>query len=357
MKRWTAEKANAWYAKQPWLVGANYVPSTAVNDVEMWRRETFDPETIRKELGYAKAIGMNTVRVFLSYTVWKAEGQEFLDHFEEFLQIAAQNGISVTPILFDDCAFDGGKDPVYGPQPDPEPGMANGRWVPSPGYATADDPSQAVSLKEYVDAVISVHKDDERILMWDLYNEPGNRVGAQEDTELRLPSLPLLVNVFAWARALEPVHPLSAGVWTPGWPGWEAFNRIILELSDIVNMHSYSDLAYTRRIIEEAQAENRPIVMTEWLCRTLNCGVLTHLPYFKEQNVGSYMWSLVRGRTQTWINGMLWQDGAVLGAKKGGDMAEQTVWHQDLLYEDGTPFDPAETELIKELTKAVGRQG
>jgi len=351
MKRWTAERANEWYARQPWLLGANYVPSTAANDVEMWMKDTFDPETIRRELGYARDIGMNTVRVFLSYTVWKEEGQIFLDHFEEFLQIAADTGISVTPILFDDCAFDEGKDPFYGPQQDPEPGVANGRWVASPGYSVADDPTQTASCKAYVDAVISAYKDDERILMWDLYNEPGNRVGAQQDTELRLPSLPLLVNVFQWARAHEPSQPLSAGVWTPGWPGWEGFNQIIFELSDIVNMHSYSALDYTKRIIEMAQAQNRPIVMTEWLCRTVNCSVQTHLPYFKEQNVGSYLWSLVRGRTQTWINGTIWKDGAVMGAKKREEAEAQMVWHQDLLYEDGSPFDPAETELMKALTK------
>ncbi len=39
-KRWSVEKANEWYAKQPWLVGCNFIPSTAVNQLEMWQEET-----------------------------------------------------------------------------------------------------------------------------------------------------------------------------------------------------------------------------------------------------------------------------------------------------------------------------
>ena len=56
--RWSEAKANEWYAKQPWLVGSNYIPATAINELEMWQAETFDPTTIDKELGWAEALGM-----------------------------------------------------------------------------------------------------------------------------------------------------------------------------------------------------------------------------------------------------------------------------------------------------------
>ena len=241
MKRWTAEKANAWYEKQPWLMGCNFVPSTAVNDVEMWSRDTFDPDTIRRELGWAHDAGMNTVRVFLSYTVWKAEGQVFLNHFDDFLQMAAENGMLVMPILFDDCAFDGGVDPVYGPQPAPVPGVHNSRWVPSPGFAVADDPEQTASCKAYVDAVVGAHKDDDRIVAWDLYNEPGN-------TGRKLLCLPLLVNAFAWARAWEPTQPLCCGLWAYT-EEWKGLNRMMLELSDVINLHAYTPLEETKGLV------------------------------------------------------------------------------------------------------------
>src|SRR2546430_12362436 len=63
--RWTAEKANEWYAEQSWLVGSNYTPATASNELEMWQAETFDPKRIDLELSWAESIGLNTMRVFL----------------------------------------------------------------------------------------------------------------------------------------------------------------------------------------------------------------------------------------------------------------------------------------------------
>src|SRR5687767_15412666 len=62
--RWTPERANAWYKEQPWLVGSNYIPANAINQLEMFQAQTFDPQRIDRELGWAKTqFGMNTMRV------------------------------------------------------------------------------------------------------------------------------------------------------------------------------------------------------------------------------------------------------------------------------------------------------
>ena len=63
--RWSEARANEWYAKQPWLVGSNFIPSDAINELEMFQATTFNPALIDKELGMAESIGMNTMRVFL----------------------------------------------------------------------------------------------------------------------------------------------------------------------------------------------------------------------------------------------------------------------------------------------------
>ena len=63
--RWTEQAARDWYARQPWLVGGNYIPATAINELEMWQADTFDPQRIDLELGWAEGLGMNTMRVFL----------------------------------------------------------------------------------------------------------------------------------------------------------------------------------------------------------------------------------------------------------------------------------------------------
>ncbi|MBR4000535.1 MAG: 1,4-beta-xylanase, partial [Clostridia bacterium] len=186
-ERWTAEKAAKWYDGVEWQAGMNFLPSTAVNSTEMWQKSTFDEETIRRELAWAEECGFSSVRVFLPYIVWEHEGDGFLETFETFLKIADEHHISTLPILFDDCAFDAGKDPEYGPQPDPVPGLHNGRWTPSPGFAAADAPEKQASLRAYVHAVVGAHRDDSRIFAWNLYNEPGN-------TKRGNLCLPLLVN-------------------------------------------------------------------------------------------------------------------------------------------------------------------
>lgn len=335
MNRWTPEQANTWWAAQKWPVGANYVPSCAVNSIEMWRQETFRPDIIRRELTWARGLGMNSVRVFLSYTVWAAEGQRFLDTLEEFLAIADGCGMTTVPILFDDCAFDGGADPVYGPQKDPIPGVHNSRWVPSPGFAAEDDPACLASCRDYVNAIIGAHRDDRRILLWDLYNEPGN-------TSRGIRCLPYLVYAFAWARECSPVQPLTSCVWNPR---DTAVNAALYELCDIINLHTYAAPARTRETVAAARAHGRPVIITEWLHRPNGDTVEANLPYFCAEKIGIWQWGLVQGRTQTHLN---W---STMG-ENGVPDAYPALWQHDMLYPDGTPYDPAEVALMRRLTGA-----
>lgn len=336
-ERWSVEAIQAWYAEQPWLVGCNYVPSNAVNAVEMWRKETFSPELIRKELTMGAGIGMNSVRVFLSHTVWQAEGPVFLNTLEQFLQIADSCGMKVLPILFDDCAFDSGADPYYGPQPEPVFGVHNSRWVPSPGFRVQDDPALMASCKDYLDAVIGAHREDSRIVAWDLYNEPGN-------TDRPLDCLPLLYYSFKWARANDPAQPLTAGLFAYTYPAYEISNQLMLELCDVINFHSYSD--QTRQWLEKFSAYGRPVFLTEWLHRPNGNTIPDLLPVFHEKKVGIWNWGLVVGKTQT---NLAWQTNWLGGVPD----ANPKIWQHDLFRQDGTPYDPEEAELFRKLTGTV----
>ena len=80
--RWTEEKARTWYEQQPWLVGSNYIPSDAINELEMWQASTFNPTQIDKELGWAEDMGMNTMRVFLHDLVWQEDPTGFKDRID-----------------------------------------------------------------------------------------------------------------------------------------------------------------------------------------------------------------------------------------------------------------------------------
>lgn len=328
--RWTDGRAWMWYGERPWSVGFNYLPSTAVNDTEMWQAATFDPETIDRELGWAAEIGYNSCRVFLQYVVWREDPEGFLARFEEFLAIAARHGVGVMPVLFDDCAF-AGREPYPGPQAEPTPGVHNSQWVPSPGRSTVLDRTRWPSLEAYVRALAEAHADDDRIYCWDLYNEPGNS-GADAGA-----SRALLVATADWLRAARVSQPLTAAPWG-GEPA--ELTQAMLDLSDLVSFHCYGDLEATRAAIERYREWGRPLLLTEWMGRGVGSRFESHLPLLATEGVGCWQWGLVQGRTQTYYP---W------GSPEGAP--EPTLWHHDLLRRDGTPFDPAEIEVIRRCAR------
>ncbi|MBM3214284.1 glycoside hydrolase family 5 protein [Candidatus Poribacteria bacterium] len=334
MERWSADRAAAWYRDRDWICGFNYVPSVAVNSTEMWQQEAFDPETIDRELGWTASFGMNACRVFIQYVVWDDDPAGMSKRLGEFLSIAGRHGIATMPVLFDDCAF-AGKQPYLGRQDEPVPGVHNSGWTPSPGHDRIADRSAWDRLEAYVAELVGAFADDERILLWDLYNEPGNeRMG---DT-----SLPLVQASFQWARSASPSQPLSVGVWTDALPN---LNRASLELSDVVTFHNYGDLNAVEAHIGVLREHGRPIINTEWLRRTGGSHVATHLPVFRREKVGCFCWGLVNGRIQTHFP---W------GSPQGAP--EPDVWFHDLLRANGEPYDPAEIETFRAVASPCGRR-
>lgn len=326
--KWPAEKVWEWYKKQPWIVGCNFLPSTAVNDVEMWQAETFDPETIDRELGLAQELGFNSVRVFLNYVAWKADPAGFKKRFKQFLKIADKHDISVMPIFFDDCAF-AGKEPQVGKQDEPVPGVHNSGWVPSPGRSRMLDRKIWPDLEKYVKDMVGSFRKDRRILIWDLYNEPGN-------DNLKDLSWPLLEATFAWAREMKPVQPLTTGAWAD----FNApFQLRMMELSDIVSFHGYDAPAGIEAKLKICGELGRPVICTEWMNRHNNNTFEMLLPLFHERQVGSYIWGLVAGRTQTNYQ---------FGSQKGSP--EPAVWMHDIFRKDGTPYNTGEISIIRHLT-------
>lgn len=322
--RWSVERAQAWGANQPWLVGCNFIPSTAINQLEMWQADTFDPATIDRELGWASDTGMNVVRVYLHDLAWHQDPEGFKQRVDQYLAIAESHGIRTMFVIFDDCW---NEDPKPGRQPDPKPSVHNSGWLQSPGKAVASDPEQWDRLEAYVKDVVATFAKDERILCWDLYNEPGNS-GYGES------SLPLLRNAFAWARSSTPSQPLTVGVWTD----MKLLNELQLAESDIISFHNYSEAESLAKDIERFKAYDRPVICTEWLRRGAS-EVATHLPLFQKAGVACINWGLVSGKTQTIY---AW------GTEEGAPEPER--WFHDLFHPDGTPFDPAETALFRQLT-------
>lgn len=327
MTPWHAERAWSWYRERPWLVGCNHLPATAVNDIEMWRRETFDPERIAEELGWASDLGFNCLRVFVNCLVWEEDSGRLVEALDRFLAIAGAQGLAVMPVLLDDCNF-AGERATAGPQPDPVPGVHNSRWVASPSADRVTDSSQWPPIEAYVRGVVSAFGADDRVLAWDLYNEPGNS-GLGEG------SLPLLRAAFCWAREIDPDQPLTAGLWTDDLPG---ISQACVDLSDIITFHSYTDRAGLERDMDGHQQHGRPLICTEWMARPLGGSWARDLPLFRERGVGCLAWGLVAGRTQTRFP---W------GSEPGAPEPEE--WFHDLLHADGTPYDAREIAAIRSV--------
>lgn len=327
---WPADRAWIWYHAQQWLVGGNFIPSTAVNQLEMWQPETFDPVTINRELGYARSIGMNIVRVFLHDLAWNQDPPGFKARIDTFLTIADRNRIRVLFVFFDDCWND---NPQVGPQRDPIPGVHNSGWLMSPGTRVVNDSTSWGRLEKYVKDILTTFGDDQRVAFWDLYNEPGN---GEQNTK----SLPLLRATFRWARQVAPSQPLTAGLWYDN----AELNSFQISASDVITFHNYNDSLSVSTQIAELKKHGRPVICTEWLRRNGNSLPATHLPVFKREDVGCINWGLVSGKTQTIFP---W------GSPKGSP--EPKVWFHDLFHKDGTPFDQSEAAVFRRLTNRPRR--
>jgi hypothetical protein len=345
--RWTEQRANDWYAQQPWLVGSNYVPKSAINQLEMWQEATFDPDEIDREFGWAEALGMNTMRVFLHDLLWQQDAAGFQKRIDRFLTIAARHHIRPVFVIFDSC-WD--PRPHLGPQHAPVPGVHNSGWVQSPGAAALEDASQYPRLKAYVLGVVRAFAKDERILAWDLWNEPGaDNAGSYPNEEVKDKAsrvAALLPLVFEWAREANPRQPLTSGVWdidtSRAAAGQSELQQVQLRESDIITFHNYSWPENFRSEVAWLRKFKRPVICTEFMARPVGSTFDGILPIANKERVGAINWGFVAGKTQTYFPWESWEHPYV--------KSEPPVWFHEVLRSDGTPYREAEVELIRRLT-------
>lgn len=329
-KVWSTGRANSWYAQQKWVTGANFLPSTAINQLEMWQAESFDPATIDRELGWAESIGLNTMRVFLHSLAWKADPEGFKKRVDQYLSIANKHKIKTMFVFFDDCW---NKEARIGKQPEPKTGVHNSGWVQDPGDPAYKDSSNYPTLEKYVKDILIRFKHDKRILLWDLYNEPGNQ--GKRDS-----ALPLLAKTFSWARAVNPDQPLTAGIWA-----WdlEKLNAFQIANSDVVTYHNYEEPNWHQRVIELLKVSGRPLICTEYMARTRNNRFSNTLPMLKKYNIGAINWGLVEGKSNTIY---AWDTPIA-------DGSQPVEWFHDIFKTDGTPYREDEVNLIKKLNDEI----
>ena len=347
-QKWTAQKANDWYKNQPFLVGSNFNPATAINELEMWQADSFDPQRIDLELGWAEKIGMNTMRVYLHDLLWKQDSVGFTKRLNEFLTIADKHKIKPVFVIFDSC-WD--PYPALGRQREPRPGIHNSGWVQSPGAVGLTDPAQYPRLETYVKGLVGAFKNDKRILAWDVWNEPdntnGGSYGASEPINKVELVNKLLPQAFAWARSQNPSQPLTSAVWKGDYSSddkLDATQKIQLENSDIITFHNYDSGVEFEKRINWLTRYNRPILCTEYMARGNNSTFQNSLPVAKKYKVAAINWGLVGGKSQTFLPWDSWQNPYV-----GRD---PKIWFHEVFRIDGTPYMQEEVDLIKQLTSS-----
>ncbi len=344
--RWTEKDAADWYAKQPWLVGSNYIPANAINELEMWQADSFDPKRIDLELGWAEAIGLNTMRVFLHDLPWQQDAAGFKKRINTFLQIAAKHHIKPLFVLFDSC-WD--SEPRLGMQHAPRPGVHNSGWVQSPGAKALQDPAQYPRLEAYVKGVVGAFAKDDRVLGWDIWNEPDNgNGGSYKDLEPKNKNelvIALLPRAFEWARAAHPTQPLTSGVWKDDWSIPEKLGpgaKIQIAMSDVISFHSYDKPEVFEKRVLSLQQYHRPLLCTEYMARGNGSTFQGTLPIAKKYNVAAINWGLVAGKTQTYLPWDSWQHPYT--------DREPAIWFHEIFRTDGTPYNADETAFIKQMT-------
>ena len=357
--RWTEERAWQWHSENGWMVGTNFNPSTSINQLEFWQEDTYDPETIERELEWSAELGMNMHRVYLHNLLWDQDSIGFLERVDNYLNISESKDIKTLFVLLDDVWH---PVPKLGKQPEPIPFVHNSGWVQAPGSEILGDSSRHDELKNYVKGVISHFADDKRVVGWDLYNEPDNVASSDPENlvnninfrglnrgpevkEKHIYSLSLLKKIFMWAREVNPSQPLTVGLWKDSetWndiDSLSAIDRFAISNSDVISFHAYGDLEETRKKIEDLEKFNRPLLCTEYLARGEQNTFQIMLPLFKEKEIAAVNWGFVAGKTNTAFPWSSWQVEFDSLPK---------IWHHDIYLPDKTPYDEKEIAFLKNI--------
>jgi hypothetical protein len=350
-QRWTEQQAWTYMRAQAWPLGSNFLPANAINQLEMFQEATFDPAEMDKEFGWAEKTGMTTMRIFLHDLLWQQDPTGFKKRIDVVLDLAQKHHIKPVLVLFDSC-WD--PDPKLGPQHPPIPGVHNSGWVQSPGIALGEDANFS-RFESYVKGIVGAFANDNRILAWDVWNEPDNPGGGDYTNNLADKTARvdrLLPQVFVWARSEGPIQPLTSGVWThEDWSDsskWSATEKIQLTESDIISFHDYSWPEKFEQRVAALEKLNRPLLCTEYMARGAGSTIDTILPIGAAHHVGMINWGLVQGKMQT---NLPWDSWHVPYIDRN-----PTVWFHDLFYTDGRPYREKEIEILRANSQTMSQK-
>ena len=270
-----------------------------------------------------KKLQLNVVRVFLQVAVYEAAPHRFLENLENLLSLCAKHQLQLMPVLFDSC---------FDPQSVDLKDYHDKKWMPSPGFSRLGAQDRP-AMERYIHAVVGGHKDDRRIVLWDVMNEPESTAHYGDWERGGRATIDAFVR-WSLRRVKEekPTQPL-----TIGWAG-QNNNIASIDLVDVICIHHYCPSADIAKGIREAQHWGRlygkPVILNEFIGRPQQPFAGT-LPIVAEQKIGWCFWELMIGRTQ---------------------FAEGASPYQGLVYPDGTCYDADEVAAVAGVSAEVARQ-
>lgn len=351
-QQWSKERIRKWYSERPWIRGCNYMSADCANRIDQWQSEGFEERlaTTDRELELAAKTGFNSIRIVLEFLVWDKEHDSFMERFERYLQVCAKHGISCMVVLANDCMRPKSIENSHLGKQEVDWGYHGGRRLSQHGdlgemgFHVLDEPETAERYFEMVREIVERYKNDDRIIIWDVYNEPGNskRSGI---------TLPNLQKMFEIVRAINPVQPLTAATWTMGSYGYERLpevEKFALDNSDIISYHNYDSYIKNIEVIRQLKKFDRPIINTEWLAKCIHNTVQEMFPLFYIEKIGCYNWGFVAGKYQTYEPwNSIWEQ-----YEKNNNLDfDFTKWFHDLYRQNYRPYDPKEIEIIGKICK------
>lgn len=347
---WPKEKAWEWYEQQPWIRGCNYMSADCANRVDQWQKLGFEErlKTQEEELALAESIGFNALRIIFGdegFGVWLADRKGFMKRLEQTLDLMDRHHLRAIVVFGNDCSRP--KELWKLPKPGEQHydwGYHGGRkqsqhgsFPGAVGYTCLDEPKLAPKFYEFCREVLTKYKDDDRILFWNLWNEPGNNNrGKLTAVNMR--------KLFEIAWEIDPKQPLAADVWN----NWYRDN-LSGDLSDIISYHLYRDMETNKRVVADLrQRYGRPLVNTEWMARIIDSNIEDQYPWFEQQHIGCVMWGFVAGKYQTYEP---WE-GMWRNLERGkGQEYHMTRWFHDLYRPSLRPYDPDEIKIITNVNR------
>lgn len=349
--KWSKERIWKWYDNRPWIRGCNYMSADCANRIDQWQEYGFEERfaTTENEFLLMSKLGYNSIRIIPEFFVWLKEHDGFMERFERYIALANQNGISCMVVLGNDCCppKEEALNRMYLGEQHVDWGYHGGRkisqhsYFDGAGYSVLDKPEYAAKYYEFVEEIVEKYKNDERIIIWDVFNEPGN----SKRYSMSLPHMEKFIQII---RSINPIQPITIGIWSQvtNFEKLTDIEKYGLENSDIISYHnyaSYEDNIYEIKLLKKYE---RPIFNTEWLNRCGGNSIEELFPLFYLEKIGCYNWGFVAGKYQTYEpHNSIWQ--SFENNPDDFDTYDFTKWLHDIYRPSHRPYNPKETKLIK----------